>query len=124
MALAVADRLRNQGIGVTVVDPRWVLPVPEEIVALAPRHKLVVTLEDNGVHGGVGSAVSGALRRAEIDLPCRDAALPQEFFAHASRGEVLAGVGLTERNIARQITGWVAALGATVSEQEVSEHLD
>jgi 1-deoxy-D-xylulose-5-phosphate synthase len=124
MALAIADRLRNQGIGVTVVDPRWVLPVPEEIVALAPRHKLVVTLEDNGVHGGVGSAVSGALRRAEIDMPCRDAALPQEFFAHASRGEVLAGVGLTERNIARQITGWVAALGATVSEQEVSEHLD
>lgn len=124
MAIAIAERLRNQGIGVTVVDPRWVLPVPAQIATMAAEHKLVVTLEDNGVHGGVGSAVSAALRRAEIDVPCRDAALPQEFFAHASRGEVLSEVGLTERNIARQITGWVAALGASVGEREVSEHLD
>ena len=123
MALAIAERLRNQGIGVTVTDPRWVLPVPAEIATMAMGHKLVVTLEDNGVHGGVGSAVSGALRHAEIDVPCRDAALPQEFFDHASRGEVLAAVGLTEQNIARQITGWVAALGAS-TEREVSEQLD
>ncbi|KMO78265.1 1-deoxy-D-xylulose-5-phosphate synthase [Mycolicibacterium chlorophenolicum] len=124
MALAIAERLRNQGIGVTVVDPRWVLPVPEVLHSLAARHKLVVTLEDNGVHGGVGSAVSTSLRGAEIDVPCRDAALPQEFFAHASRGEVLTSVGLTERNIARQITGWVAALGAGAAEKEVSNQLD
>ena len=61
MALAVAERLRNQGIGVTVVDPRWVLPVPPRSASWR-AHKLVVTLEDNGVHGGVGSAVSAALR--------------------------------------------------------------
>jgi 1-deoxy-D-xylulose-5-phosphate synthase len=124
MALAVAQRLRNQGIGVTVIDPRWVLPVSEAIGELALAHKLVVTVEDNGVAGGVGSAVSAALRRAEIDVPCRDIGLPQEFFAQASRGEVLADVGLTDRNIARQITGWVAALGATVTEPAVSERLD
>jgi 1-deoxy-D-xylulose-5-phosphate synthase len=124
MALAVAERLRNQGIGVTVVDPRWVLPVPSALGELAAAHKLVVTIEDNGVNGGIGSAVSAALRRAEIDVPCRDVGLPQEFFAHASRGEVLADVGITDRNIARQITGWVAALGAPVVEPEVSERLD
>lgn len=124
MALSIAELLRNQGIGVTVVDPRWVLPVPEAIAELARGHKLVVTLEDNGVHGGVGSAVSAALRRKEIDVPCRDVGLPQEFFAQASRGEVLAEVGLTDRTVARQITGWVAAQGAAVSEPEVSEHLD
>ena len=125
MALAVAERLRNQGIGVTVADPRWVLPVPEAVGELAAAHKLVVTIEDNGVHGGVGSAVSAALRRAEIDVPCRDVGLPQEFFAHASRGEVLTDVGLTDRNIARQITGWVAAQGASVSpEREVSQRFD
>jgi len=124
MALVAAERLRNQGIGVTVVDPRWVLPVPDVIGELAPAHKLVVTVEDNGVAGGVGSAVSAALRRAEIDVPCRDVGLPQEFFAQASRAEVLADVGLTDRNIARQITGWVAALGASVHEREVSERLD
>jgi len=124
MAMTVAERLRNQGIGVTVVDPRWVLPVPEAVAELAAAHKLVVTIEDNGAHGGVGSAVSAALRRAEIDVPCRDAALPQQFFDHASRSEVLAEVGLTDRNIARQITGWIAAQGTTTTEAEVSERLD
>src|SRR6185312_6080694 len=84
MALAVAERLRNQGIGVTVVDPRWVLPVSDAVRELASHHKLVVTLEDHGVSGGAGSAVSAALRRAEIDVPCRDIGVPQQFLAHAS----------------------------------------
>jgi 1-deoxy-D-xylulose-5-phosphate synthase len=116
MALSVAERLQKQGIGVTVVDPRWVLPVPDVMGELATAHKVVVTVEDNGVHGGVGSAVSGALRHAEIDVPCRDVGLPQEFQAHASRGEVLAEVGLTDQHVARQITGWVAALGSSDAE--------
>lgn len=124
MALTVAERLRKQGIGVTVVDPRWVLPVPAGLTELAAAHKLVVTVEDNGLHGGIGSAVSATLRHAEVDVPCRDLGLPQRFFDHASRGEVLADVGLTDRNIARQITGWVAALGATPADDEVSERLD
>jgi 1-deoxy-D-xylulose-5-phosphate synthase len=136
MALAVAKRLRNQGIGVTVVDPRWVLPVSEGVRELALTHKLVVTLEDNGVNGGVGSAVSAALRAAGIDVPCRDVGLPQQFYDHASRGEVFTEAGLTEQDVARQITGWVAAIGSrglasgddagrTIGyHPEVSEHLD
>jgi 1-deoxy-D-xylulose-5-phosphate synthase len=119
MALAVAERLRNQGIGVTVVDPRWVLPVPEVLGELATAHKLVVTVEDNGVHGGIGSSVSAALRRNEIDVPCRDVGVPQEFQAHASRSEVLTDVGLTDQHVARQITGWVAALGAAVGDDVI-----
>ncbi|MUL65779.1 1-deoxy-D-xylulose-5-phosphate synthase [Mycobacterium sp. CBMA 234] len=114
MALSVADRLRNQGIGVTVVDPRWVLPVPAALADLARAHKLVVTLEDNGVAGGIGSAVSASLRRAEIDVPCRDVGVPQEFQEHATRNEVLASIGLTDQDVARQVTGWVAALGSSV----------
>jgi 1-deoxy-D-xylulose-5-phosphate synthase len=114
MALVVADRLRKQGIGVTVVDPRWVLPVPAAIADLARAHKLVVTLEDNGVAGGIGSAVSASLRRAEIDVPCRDVGVPQEFQEHASRSEILMSIGLTDQDIARQVTGWVAALGSSV----------
>jgi len=123
MALSAAERLRNQGIGVTVVDPRWVLPVPDALHDLAARHKLVVTLEDHGVSGGVGSAVSAALRRNEIDVPCRDIGVPQQFLSHASRKEVLAGVGLTDQDVARQITGWIAALGSsdTVAETASSE---
>ncbi len=112
MALKVAERLRNQGIGVTVVDPRWVIPVPDALAPLAASHKLVVTMEDNGVRAGVGASVSAALRAVEIDVPCRDVGVPQQFLDHAARGEVLESVGLTEQNIARQVTGWVAALGA------------
>ena len=118
MGLAVAERLRNQGIGVTVIDPRWVLPVSDVVAELASGHKLVVTMEDNGVAGGVGSAVSAALRRREIDVPCRDVGLPQEFFDHASRGEVLGEAGLTEQDVARQITGWVAALSGLATSDD------
>jgi 1-deoxy-D-xylulose-5-phosphate synthase len=121
MALTVAERLRTQGIGVTVVDPRWVLPVPAALADLARAHKLVVTVEDNGLAGGIGAAVSAALRRVEVDVPCRDIGVPREFQAHASRGEVLAELGITDRNISRQITGWVAALGARTTEHAESE---
>jgi len=124
MALAAAKRLHNQGIGVTVIDPRWVLPVSDGVIELAAQHKLLVTLEDNGVNGAVGSAVSAALRRVEIDTPCRDVGLPQEFYEHASRGEVLADLGLTDQDVARRITGWVAALGSPLAEAEIREHLD
>ncbi|BDB43361.1 MULTISPECIES: 1-deoxy-D-xylulose-5-phosphate synthase [Mycobacterium] len=124
MALGVAKRLHRQGIGVTVIDPRWVLPVPELLGELALEHKLLVTMEDNGLAGGIGSAVSAALRRAEIDVPCRDVGLPQNFYEHASRGEVLAELGLTDQDVARRITGWVAALGSSVVDSEVHEHLD
>ena len=125
MALVVAERLRKQGIGVTVVDPRWVLPVSDLVAELALAHKLVVTLEDNGVAGGVGSAVSAALRAAEIDVPCRDVGLPQQFFDHASRGEVLAAAGLTDQDVARRITGWVAAQASGLETgAEITEQLD
>jgi 1-deoxy-D-xylulose-5-phosphate synthase len=124
MALSVAERLRKQGIGVTVVDPRWVLPVSDVLVEMARTRKLVVTLEDNGVQGGIGSSVSAALRRAEVDVPCRDVGMPQEFQDHASRGEVLTSVGLTDQNVARQITGWVAALASTVGESSVTGRVD
>ncbi|MGZ4552300.1 MAG: 1-deoxy-D-xylulose-5-phosphate synthase [Mycobacteriaceae bacterium] len=110
LALETADRLAKQGIGVTVVDPRWVLPVSDDVVALARKHRLVLTLEDGGVHGGIGSAVSQTLRTAELDVPCRDLGVPQEFLDHASRGEVLADLGLTAQDLSRKITGWVAAM--------------
>ena len=122
MALRVAERLRNQGIGVTVVDPRWVLPVPVALRAMAAEHKLVVSCEDNGLSGGVGSAISAALRAADIDVPCRDIGVPQRFLDHATRSEVLGDVGLSERNIARQVTGWVAALGAR--DEAPAERID
>ena len=121
MALSVAELLRGQGIGVTVVDPRWVLPVPAVIATLAAEHKLVVSCEDNGVAGGIGSAVSAALRAAEIDVPCRDIGVAQRFLPHASRGQLLEEMGLTDRDIARRITGWIAAQHSPETNAEVVE---
>lgn len=105
-AVSCAERLKGQGVGVTVIDPRWVLPVSAAIVDLAARHRLVVTLEDNGVSGGVGSAVSTALRASAIDVPCRDLAVPQRFLAHASREEVFEMVGLSHRQIVDTVMRW------------------
>ncbi len=112
LGLAAADRLADQGVQVTVVDPRWVLPVPAAIVELARRHRLVVTVEDGGGHGGFGSAVAAAMRAAELDTPLRTCALPQEFLEHGSRADVLAAVGLTAQDVARRVTEWAAALPA------------
>ncbi|KXO93467.1 1-deoxy-D-xylulose-5-phosphate synthase (plasmid) [Tsukamurella tyrosinosolvens] len=109
VAVDVAARLRQQGISATVVDPRWVLPVPVSIVDLARSHHLVVTLEDNGVAGGIGASVTAALQRAELDVPTRVLGIEQSFLDHASRGEILTDLGLTPSEIAFRITGWVTA---------------
>jgi 1-deoxy-D-xylulose-5-phosphate synthase len=108
LGLAAADRLADQGIGVTVVDPRWVVPVPQELVRLAREHRMVVTVEDSGRHGGFGSALAAVLRDADCDTPLRDLAVPQRFHAHGSRDEVLAEVGLTAQDVARRVTEWAA----------------
>ncbi|WP_248492114.1 1-deoxy-D-xylulose-5-phosphate synthase [Tsukamurella sp. PLM1] len=108
-AVDVAGRLRDQGIAATVVDPRWVLPVPASVVDLARAHHLVVTLEDSGVAGGVGAAVTAALQREEVDVPTRVLGIEQRFLDHASRGQILSELGLTPSEIAFRITGWVTA---------------
>jgi 1-deoxy-D-xylulose-5-phosphate synthase len=108
IALEVADRLADQGISASVVDPRWVAPVPVELLTLASRHQLVVTIEDGGRVGGVGSRLSQALRDADIDVPARDVGIPQQFLEHGSRAQVLAEIGLTAQEIARMIVESVA----------------
>lgn len=108
LGVDAAEKLSDQGIGVTVVDPRWVKPVPEELVRLAAEHRLVVTVEDSGRHGGFGSALSAALRDADLDVPLRDLGVPQRFHSHGSRGEVLADLGLTAQDVARRVTEWAA----------------
>ncbi|WP_240757345.1 1-deoxy-D-xylulose-5-phosphate synthase [Nakamurella flava] len=107
VAVDAAQRLANQGIGVTVVDPRWVLPVPiAELSALALEHQLVVTVEDGGRSGGVGAAVADAL--AGLEIPVVVKALPQRFLEAASRGELLVDLGLTGQAVARAVTEEIA----------------
>jgi len=109
--LDAAALLTAHGLTATVVDPRWVKPVPAALTELAARHRLVVTVEDNGRTGGVGSAVAQALRDADIDVPTRELGIPQEFLAHAARGEILDELGLTGPGIAAQTAGFAKAVG-------------
>ncbi|GAA2445355.1 MULTISPECIES: 1-deoxy-D-xylulose-5-phosphate synthase [Streptomyces] len=119
MCLEIAGLLDQQGISTTVVDPRWVKPVDEAMAPLADRHRVVVTVEDNGRVGGVGCAVAQALRDAGVDVPLRDFGIPPRFLDHASRKEVLAEIGLTAPDIARQVTGLVSKLDGRYEQAEV-----
>jgi 1-deoxy-D-xylulose-5-phosphate synthase len=114
--LEVADRLADHGIGVTVVDPRWVKPVDEALVDAAQRHRLVVVVEDNGRVGAFGDAVARLLHDRDVDVPVKTFGLPQEFLSHGTRDEVLEEVGLTPQHLARQITEAVARRSADPGE--------
>jgi 1-deoxy-D-xylulose-5-phosphate synthase len=103
-------RAADHGIEVTVVDPRWVLPVADELVELAAGFRLVVTVEDGGRAGGVGTTLTQALQDRQLDVPVRTLGLPQRFFEHGSRGQVLADAGLGEQDVARRIAEWTAGL--------------
>lgn len=121
LALDAAERLAQQGITAAVVDPRWVLPVPAAVTELARNFRIVVTVEDSGVHGGVGSAVAAALSAADLDVPTRELGVPQRFLDHASRGQIHQELGLTAQDVARRITGWVAGFDSAGPPESVEE---
>ena len=106
----VAARVAEQGYGVTVVDPRWVRPVPAELVALARQHRLVVTVEDGVRAGGIGDALAKTLRDADVPVPLRDLGVTVDWHPHGTRAELLADLGLTAQDVARDITGWLSQL--------------
>jgi 1-deoxy-D-xylulose-5-phosphate synthase len=109
-SVEVAERLVAQGIGVTVLDPRWVKPVDPALLRLAREHRLVVSVEDNGVVGGCGSVLLQTLNEARIGTPMRIHGIPQEFLGHAKRGVILERIGLTAQTLARRIVEDVTAL--------------
>jgi 1-deoxy-D-xylulose-5-phosphate synthase len=110
MCVQAAARLADQGIGVTVIDPRWVKPVDSALAEAARGYRLVVTVEDNGRAGGFGDAVARLLRDADVGTPVKTYGLPQEFLAHGKREEILEDAGLVPQHLARQITEAVARL--------------
>jgi 1-deoxy-D-xylulose-5-phosphate synthase len=111
-ALKVSKLLEAHGIGSTVIDPRWVVPVSKSVLQLAAQHRLVVTIEDGVKVGGIGTRVRQDMRTAQVDTALTELGLPDEFLEHASRGEILERVGLTPQAIARDIVAQV--LGAKI----------
>jgi 1-deoxy-D-xylulose-5-phosphate synthase len=129
LGLKVADRLAAQGIGATVVDPRWVVPVPKSVISLAAEHRIVVTIEDGIRVGGIGTRVRQDLREAGIDTAVDELGLPDEFIDHSTREQILEDAGLTPQKIARdlvaQVLGSRIPIARPLPVEEFSErHLE
>ncbi len=103
LGLDVAERLEAQGIGATVIDPRWVVPVASSVIEMSRKHRLVVSIEDGLRVGGIGTRIRQQLRAAGVDTPLTELGLPDEFLDHGSRAEILEQVGLTPQQIARDV---------------------
>ncbi len=117
LANEVAQRLIDQGLGVTVVDPRWIKPLPNYLANLGARHRLVAVIEDNSRSGGTASSISQFLRDRNIYTPQRDFGIPEKFLDHASRAQVLNEIGLTAQDISRDIIEAMARLDEAITEK-------
>ena len=109
LALDVGARLRDQGITTRVVDPRWALPVNEELVEMSRQGRRVVVIEDGVRVGGIGAGVSQAMQDAHVVTPTRLFGIPRTFLPHGKRQQILERIGLTSQQISRDIVEWVAA---------------
>ncbi len=113
LCIEVAERLKAQGVGVLVVDPNWVKPVPEGMVRLAERARLVVVVEDGIRTNGVGAAVSQLLRDHGVEVPVHNVGVPERFLDQGKRSEVLIECGLSAQEISRTIVETMALRSET-----------
>jgi 1-deoxy-D-xylulose-5-phosphate synthase len=108
-ALEVADRLRAQGIGVRVIDPGWVHPLPDDVLGCVTHAQLIVTMEDGLRDGGIGSEFAQLMRDTGNGVPVMTFGIPAQFLDHAKRSEVLAAIGLTAQDVARAVVEHMAS---------------
>jgi len=110
IAVEAASSAYREGVGVTVIDPRWVKPLPESLVRMAERYKSVVVLEDGIRHAGIGSSISEMFRDAGVLIPLHSIGVPLEFIEHSKRGQILSDIGITAQSIARSVVEWSSVL--------------
>ena len=119
LAVEAASQAYREGVGVTVIDPRWVKPLPQSLVAMAQRYTSVVVLEDGIRHGGIASSISELLRDAGVHVPLHSIGVPLEFLEHSKRSEILGDIGITSQNIARSVVEW-----SSIFREEMQPHVD
>ena len=110
MAVEAASQAYREGVGVTVIDPRWIKPLPQSLVTMATRYKSVVVLEDGIRHGGIASTISEMFRDAGLQVPIHSIGVPLTFLVHAKRGQILSELGITAQQISLSIVEWSASL--------------
>ncbi len=117
IAVEAAAQAYREGVGVTVIDPRWVKPLPKSLVTMAQRYKNVVVLEDGNKHGGIASTISELFRDAQLNVPVHSIGLPLAFLEHSKRAEILEDLGITVQNITRSLVAWNSSeIGLDVKE--------
>jgi len=118
IAVEAASQAYREGVGVTVIDPRWVKPLPQTLVSMAQRYKSVVVLEDGIRHAGIASSISELFREAGLNAALHSIGIPLEFIEHSKRAEILEDLGITAQKISRDIVEW----SSTVEEMQFPAH--
>ena len=124
IAVESAAQAYREGVGVTVIDPRWVKPLPKSLVTMAQRYKSVVVLEDGIKHGGIASTISELFRDAQLDVPVHSIGIPLTFLEHAKRSEILEELGITVQNITRSLVSWSSSEIRLDAKAEMQHPLD
>jgi 1-deoxy-D-xylulose-5-phosphate synthase len=118
IAVEAAAQAYREGVGVTVIDPRWVKPLPKSLVTMAQRYKSVVVLEDGIAHGGIASTVSELFREFQLNVPVHSIGVPLKFLEHAKRSEILEDLGITVQNVTRSLVTWSSSdFGLDIKEE-------
>ena len=121
MAVEAAGQAYREGVGVTVIDPRWVKPLPKSLITMAQRYKSVVVLEDGIKHGGIASTISELFRDAGLSVPVHSIGVPLAFIEHSKRTEVLQDLGITVQNITRSLVAWSASDLSVKQEMQLQQ---
>jgi len=121
IAVEAAAQAYREGVGVTVIDPRWVKPLNQALITMARRYKSVVVLEDGIEHGGIASTISELFREHELEIPVHSIGVPLEFFEHAKRAEIFNEIGITVQSITRSLVGWSSTSAGATSIEEATQ---
>jgi 1-deoxy-D-xylulose-5-phosphate synthase len=108
-AMVEPAKLIADALDATLVNMRFVKPLDESLLLeLAASHAHFVTLEDNAVAGGAGSAVAEFFAAQTVEKPLLHIGIPDRFIEHGSREECLQQAGLDAEHIRHDIETWLA----------------